>query len=261
MDVGLLHAAVNPIATGSVPVEVIESLPAAAKAEVDPLLAAYGRLTGMEPPEPPTPVALVHELSRLMVNAAVAGRQVDVAKEAGRLIAGFDAATAVAVAHRAAVNDLAVVVRQAVVDATPVACEEWTARVEVIAGEVSALLDRGAVRDEAIAIRRGDDAVQDWRALDALLAEYDRIRSAWLELRWLSTGNDESRWWVSGGFKGRTQSDLSDLEAAMQRTGHLLIAGLELGWTPWLPTVEQQHASELAATERRKAERERRRAA
>lgn len=235
------------------PAELIAALPASARPAVDKALAAMVALDNAGLPiMAPSPADVARALASRFDQAALAGEPIDPQGWAAEALAAADAETLGLAAAQIARASARQRVLDAVEAAVPEALAEWTGRVRAIAAEVDVLLGQGATRDE-LAARRGTKAdVSRWECLTTLLAEYDAIRVAFGEARYLVDRSDQQdRFALGSAFQGVLDSDGAVFRRELEASGHPLIAAVRLAWTPWCPTRGQQLADEQETIRRR----------
>ncbi len=228
------------------PAQLISALPASARPAVDKALAAMTALDNAGLPIlAPSPADVARDLASRFEQAAIAGDPIHAQGWAAEALAAADAETLGLAAAQIARTSARQRVMDAVRDAVPEALAEWTGRVREIAAEVDVLLGQGATTDE-LAARRGTKAdVTRWECLTTLLAEYDAIRVAFGEARYLVDRSDQQdRFALGSAFQGVLHNDGAAYSREREASGHPLIAGVRLGWTPWCPTRAQQLADE-----------------
>ena len=254
MDVSTLGG-VLPFEQTVVPVALIAALPVDARGPVEAELRVLEGLEEASVSQPGSPNEVVRVAARVFADSVRAGKSVDLTREAAKAVAEFDARSVAAVASRLAVADQKQVVIETAREAIPAACEAWTARVQEIASKVAQLVSEGAdlVADELEARRAGGQVLKRWESLAGLLHEYEEVRAAWLEARYLLDGADSSRYDVTAYFMDRLDGDERQLGDAMRLHPSPLVAAGSLGWVPWCPLKGEQEASMRRVLEVRRA--------
>lgn len=234
----------------TVPEGLVAALPESAREAVDLAAAALDRLHAIDAPfSAPTARDVVRLTADRIERAVIAAENIDVDAVAGEVLARADAEVIAVHAVAAARTSLEDRLLSAMIDALPEALRAWDAQVRDIAVKVGALVDQGATTDELAARRGTKTDIDRWGKLTGLLAEYDAIRAAFLDARWvLKRGDARERFELSASFRGvyETRDGRAFLEA-VEAHGHPLLAGISLGWEPWCPTLEQQQAGEHEA--------------
>lgn len=236
------------------PLNLIAALPAEVRADVDAALETLEQLEAVEVLEPASAVDVTRMIADRFEVSIREGKSFDAVSEASRLIAEADAQMVVLHAKRLAVEVADERLREACQAAIPGAFVVWTRRVQELAREVDELLAAGAVLDELTARRGSKTDLQRWEALDERLREYDGIREAFTEARFLLDRGDMSdRFALNAGFMGVYESaHAGRFRAEVEQSGHPLIAGVRLGWVPWCPSRAEQLADEQESIRKRR---------
>lgn len=228
------------------PVDLIAVLPDEVRGGVDAALVTVLRLEDFRVEEPLAGLDVTRVIAGKLEQSAADGQQVDVLADAARLIADSDASTVVFHARRLALESAESKLRDACVAAIPAAFVSWTRRVKELAGIAEKLIAAGAVVDELEARRGSKSDLQRWETLMNALNEYDVIRSAFLDARFLlDRGDVHDRFSLSAAFKGTYDSAHGqEFRRVVEQCGHPLVAAVRLGWVPWCPSRADQLADE-----------------
>jgi hypothetical protein len=254
MDFSNLHG-LHPYDPAAVafPSEVVEALPADLRSRVDSAYAVLTRLEAVEIPEPLTATEVVRGVAVELELAAIEGKSFDWFAHVTDVVSRNDASAVALHARLLAIDSARYAVLAEVIDVVPEALAAWTTRVQEISVQVDACLGDGVVMSELDA-RRGSKAdLERWLKLSTLLAEFDAIRSAFVQARYVVDRSDsDDRFTLSAMFKGVLESDRNRFSNEVQTSEHSLIAGIRLGWTPWCPTRPEQLADEQATIKTRR---------